>query len=432
MSAQQVNIKFNADTSALNTGVNRAKQVLGGLKSSIASTFAAVGAGAIVKSILSEFDRLSKLASRFDISVETMQRLGRVASLAGADVEELSSAMVKATKAGQDAAGGNQKIADAFATLNIDVKKFNNASLEEKLAMIADGFNGAATEGEGMAALLAVMGRSAANLIPLLREGSEGLTEQMSGMTVASQEAVQAIERFNDALEELIANTKAPLAEFLGSSIEKLNQFADGFRMLSARAALTFGFLKDGGKDILAGNGLENIRDIAEDWGSRYDFIEQEIVKRAAGIQAKAAGGKNKPAPMSPYEQFLDFVGSDPSLAGVKNLEGSPSPPNQQTMRSWLASFAMEELNRDFIESAFGDSYKAIEAGIEEARQKRDGLQDSIVADSLASIGATGGGVFATKNPMVAKMDQQIKFLSDQLKTLEGIEANTKKQFKLR
>jgi hypothetical protein len=205
-------IKFNvsANTAQFQSGMRQVDTVAKGTAAGIKSAFAGVGSmlvgGAIVsglKSLMNDFDRVGKLASRFNTSAESIQRVSVAAQVAGTDVEAVANAMTKAGIAASKAVESGGQMADLFQRAGISARDFAAANVDEKLLMIAEAYRAAGTDASKTNAIIEIMGsRAGANLIPLI-SNLEALKAEMQGVSVASDDVVRKIEAANDRLTRL-------------------------------------------------------------------------------------------------------------------------------------------------------------------------------------------------------------------------------------
>jgi hypothetical protein len=202
-------IKFNvsANTAQFQSGMRQVDTVAKGTAAGIKSAFAGVGSmlvgGAIVsglKSLMNDFDRVGKLASRFNTSAESIQRVSVAAQVAGTDVEAVANAMTKAGIAASKAVESGGQMADLFQRAGISARDFAAANVDEKLLMIAEAYRAAGTDASKTNAIIEIMGsRAGANLIPLI-SNLEALKAEMQGVSVASDDVIRKIEAANDRL----------------------------------------------------------------------------------------------------------------------------------------------------------------------------------------------------------------------------------------
>jgi hypothetical protein len=225
------NTSFKAAFESAAGAVDGWKKRVGGALGDITSKMGAFGAaaGAIgaavvihgISSLAEEVDRVGKLATRFELPVEDVQKFSVAAQVSGTDLEVLAKGLQKATVNGINAGRGMLVAKESFADLNVNVDEFNKASPQEKLKMLATGFQKTADHGKAMAAVIGILGKSGGELIPLLKEGGDGL----------------GIEKFNDQLTVMKANLQTALAKQLAGQVGALKDVMEGLSKTIASAA---------------------------------------------------------------------------------------------------------------------------------------------------------------------------------------------------
>jgi hypothetical protein len=367
---------FGADTgpyrSALNQMRNETKSFAGSVKGMIGGM---IGFGAIIagfRSMFQEMDRVQKLAIRFNETAESIQRLGHAAKLNGTSLETMATAMTLATRNAAEAARGGKEMSDAYNRLGIDAASFANLPLEEKVLIFAKSLEDGGQSAGTMADMIKVLGRSGAEMIPLLAQGVEKLNETFADTATVSQATVDAIANFNDSITRLKQNLMAIaspvvfvfniffqlfkelgiyIGHFTGIARASFNEIAD-YAMISGRiikAALKGNFieagkevenyakatqkrLEDMAKNAATTAGLiqENIKEI---WGSgnkrnatpdvdsaiedaeRINKIEEERAKIIADIAKLEEDARQKT--LSLTEKILEAEKKRAELAGI-------------------------------------------------------------------------------------------------------------------
>lgn len=170
---------------------------------------AMVGATAAIKGAIDKMDDLSKASQRVGLPTEEFSRLAYAGSLADVGVDTLVSTLGKLTKA--QAAAYNEtsqqaKVFDALGIAAFDAAG-NMRTSTDVLADFADRFNQMQGSPEIMAAGFALFGRSFQDMIPLLKDGAEGIRSAAEeadrlGITLSTQAGKDA-EQFNDDLTRL-------------------------------------------------------------------------------------------------------------------------------------------------------------------------------------------------------------------------------------
>lgn len=196
-------------------------QTLGkGLK--VAAGVAVAGVAALAASLqvtINGLDELSKSAQKVGITTEELSKLAYAGELADVSLETLVGSLGKLTKAQAAALDGTSKQAKVFEALGIAVKDAdgNLRSSSKVLADFADKFQQLGGSPEAIAAGFQIFGKSFQELIPLLKDGREGIEGAADELQrfggVISTETGQAAEEFNDNLSRLKVQFQAIFAQ---------------------------------------------------------------------------------------------------------------------------------------------------------------------------------------------------------------------------
>ena len=179
-----------------------------------AMTAAAGGAAAFVKSAIDAADATAKAAQAAGTSVEAYSQLAYAAELSGVSADGLGTALKKLAKGAADARAGTGEAKDAFRAMGISVTDSAGAlkSQEQLLSEVADKFASYADGAEKTALAQRLFGKSGAEMIPLLNNGSAGIAK-MRDESIAlgasiNTSAGKAAEQFKDNLTRLGAVAK--------------------------------------------------------------------------------------------------------------------------------------------------------------------------------------------------------------------------------
>lgn len=209
-------------------------QVLGqGLK--LAAGAAVAGVAALAASLqvtINGLDELSKSAQKVGITTEELSKLAYAGELADVSLESLVGSLGKLTKAQAAALDGTSKQAKVFEALGIAVKDAdgNLRSSSQVLADFAEKFQQLGGSPEAIAAGFQIFGKSFQELIPLLKDGREGIEgaadelERFGG--VISTDAGQAAEEFNDNISRLKVQFQAIFAQIAQQLLPTLVQLS--------------------------------------------------------------------------------------------------------------------------------------------------------------------------------------------------------------
>jgi hypothetical protein len=193
---------FGADTGPFKRGLDDMRSQTTKFASSAKGMIAgALGVGAVIggiKKLVDEISRIQDLATRFGESAESMQRVGLAAQLAGSDIEGIAKAMTVVTKNAYEAAQKGGAMGEAFAALGMNAGEFVNLPIEQKILELAKGFENGKGSGENLALVMKVLGKSGAEMMPLLSQGLQELQTQFANTTVVSNSTVASLENFGD------------------------------------------------------------------------------------------------------------------------------------------------------------------------------------------------------------------------------------------
>jgi len=167
----------------------------------------AVGLGVAVKASLDHADALGKLSQRAGTSVEALSRLEYAAKFSDISLESLTGGLEKLGKSMADAlTNPTGQASSAFSALGVNIVDSNG-----KLRDTSSVFTDIATKFAGMedgatktSLSMQLLGKSGANLIPILNQGGDDLKRlgdqgEQLGQTFTTKTAASA-ERLNDSL----------------------------------------------------------------------------------------------------------------------------------------------------------------------------------------------------------------------------------------
>jgi len=195
-------VQIGADTKQFSNGLRgmeeRSKRAGSSIQKSMAKMFAGGLVIAGVRKLADELDRAGKLAQRFGTSAVTIQKLGTVAELNGSNFERMARGLTDANRAAEESLSSNTRAAEAFEAMGINATEFIGLDLDDQLKTLSDGFIKAEESGQGFSSAQIVMGGSAKELIPLLKQGSAAITDQAAAASAASDSTVDSVQRIND------------------------------------------------------------------------------------------------------------------------------------------------------------------------------------------------------------------------------------------
>lgn len=155
-------------------------------------------------------DEMSKAAQRTGTTIQEFQKLAYAAGLADVSNEDLQNSLIKLSKNAVDAGMGSKEMQKWFKRAGITTKELRTLKPDELFGRIADGIAKIPADSPRRAALaVALLGKSGAKMLPLLKDGAEGLREagkeaEEYGLII-DQDAGDASEAFNDNITRLVS-----------------------------------------------------------------------------------------------------------------------------------------------------------------------------------------------------------------------------------
>lgn len=323
---------------------------------------AATALGALTWQSIQFADQLDEMSQRLGISTETLSGWGYAAKLSGTDLDTLTASIPKLSKNLAAAADEGSKAGELFKALGIDVKdaEGNLRDVEDVLPEIADRFKALKNDTTEAALAQELFGRSGANMLEFLNQGSEGLAELTDRASelglIVSGDTASAAARFNDKLEDLRAITTAfglQIAELLLPHLERLVDWLSesqregrllGFEIEDLKSTVDF-FAKELSKADSIGQSFKlSIQGMVEQLAAFGDMMravtgrDWEQFKAAFGAyregQAKTIGGAflGVPDRQRPRVLFSDESEIPRSMLAPREL-----PDRLPEINRWLA-----------------------------------------------------------------------------------------------
>lgn len=178
-------------------------------KAGAALSLMGAGVALAIRGQVNAADDMSKAAQKFGIPIETLSRLSHAADLSDVSMQSMGVAVGKLSKQMVAAKNGNKAAAALFEGLGVAVTDAGGAMrpTEDVLMDLSDVIGRIPDGAEKTALAMSLLGRSGAELIPLMNGGGQAIKDMMTeaealGLTI-SQETGKAAEEFNDNLTRL-------------------------------------------------------------------------------------------------------------------------------------------------------------------------------------------------------------------------------------
>lgn len=242
---------------AAGTSIESAGQSLRGVSAAAAGVVAGIGAISVKAGRAA--DDLNTLSKVTGISTGELQKYSYAADLVDVSTEAIAKANKKLVKNAYSAANGSKTQAAAFERLGVAVTD-SNGELRNSDAIFQDTLKALGqmtNETERDAIAQTLMGKSAAELNPLIEDGGETYkrvaeTMQKYGLDYIDQETLDKANEFNDSLDTMkllgsvaFAQVGSQLAGYLAPALEKVvdlvGRFANWLSKLSPETLTVIG-----------------------------------------------------------------------------------------------------------------------------------------------------------------------------------------------
>lgn len=218
-----IKTKLTLDNSQFNREAKESTRLTSGLKAGLnglgnAAKFAAVTLTAaatamtfLVARSVQTIDRLGKVAKTTGFAAETLQKFQFAAEQSGVSADQAAVALRRFSRRFGEAAKGTGELLPALKRLGIETRNVDGQvkSAEEILFEFADGIKNAKNESDALSLAFKAFDSEGAELVETLRQGSDGLREFFNEAEslgfVLSTNSISGVERFADELNRLQA-----------------------------------------------------------------------------------------------------------------------------------------------------------------------------------------------------------------------------------
>lgn len=189
------------------SAVGESSAKLLGLGATLGITGAALGV--LASNYADATGAIGDTAERTGASRERLQQLGFAAQLTGSSAETMAGALMKMNLAVGNATKGSKELREMFSGLGINLKNTDGSlkSTDEQFNIFVDRISKIKDPSLQAQAAVKIFGKSATELLPLIRSGSAGLGQMTAEAArlgiVLSDDAVRQGEEFGDVLDTL-------------------------------------------------------------------------------------------------------------------------------------------------------------------------------------------------------------------------------------
>lgn len=261
-------VKLGLDSSDYISGLDKAskhsKSFASGVTSSLAGVGGAIltgsvaaigGIGALVIKTANTSDELAELSAKTGINVEKLQELKYIGEQVGTPLETMTGSLAFLTRSMAGASEGTGKGMDAFNKLGVSVidSQGNLRDSNDVFSDTIDALRGVTNETERNALSMAIFGRGAMELNPLIETSKEDLdnmaTAARNSGAIMSESTVMAAAELKDKMDGLKAGISgtagALVSEFIPSITTMVDSVATNIPIVVEWFKKSFGWLQE-------------------------------------------------------------------------------------------------------------------------------------------------------------------------------------------
>jgi len=189
---------------------------------------AIAGVTALAKGAIDTADNLNDLSQRTGVAVESLSRFGAAAEDSGSSVDEVAKAMGRLARGIVDPASATSEALQKIGVATRDARG-SILPLDQIMLAVSDKFAKLPDGAEKTALAMELFGKSGANLIPMLDQGSAALSQYAATIDT---EMAQAADQFNDSLNNIARSIAGPFNEAVTALLPLITSIAEGLATL--------------------------------------------------------------------------------------------------------------------------------------------------------------------------------------------------------
>ena len=195
--------KTKAGSLGSKIGASSAKFKQAGMAMTVAGAAIVTSLGLVIKKAVDAGDWIDKMSKRTGISATSLSELAYAADLSGASLSDVEKSFKKMAISTQGAADGLATYTRVFDQLGINFDEFKKLDPEAQFLEIGEALNKLEDDTTRAAMAQAIFGRAGSTLIPLFKEGKDGikaLREEAHTLGIVfDQEAAAKAAKLKDA-----------------------------------------------------------------------------------------------------------------------------------------------------------------------------------------------------------------------------------------
>ena len=211
-----------------------------GIGAGLAAGFAAAGAGALISNAFQIASSLQEAAAATGVTVEQLQRLRVAASQNGASADQMDASLSKLNATLGAAQQGSKQAVAAFENIGLSVQQLKGLNAADALALIIEKLSAIKDPTLQAAAAKQILGKSYAQLMPLIKGGTAALNEATEASKrngeISTQDAAK-LDQLADGWDMLKTRVGVGIANIIASLANGAESFDNFFRPINKFAA---------------------------------------------------------------------------------------------------------------------------------------------------------------------------------------------------
>lgn len=291
------------------------------------------------KRVIDTADALNDMSTRTGVSIKELAGLKLIAEQSGTSLDIVARGLQRLNITMGEAQNGSKAATAALQRLGVTAR-----DPQEAFYQLADAVKASNDPTRIAADLQKVFGRGAAELIPLLKEGGDGLrraAQESESFADAMARLAPNADQFNDNMAKLKENTAGAAAAVLNELVPALNQLFERFerlnRLRSSGASLM---------EIITG-------EVSANTGASLQRVNAEVLDLEATIARlhRNSGGKDQSIiPLTKELARLKALRAELQEMEVERLNVPPpskSSPSRQTPAPSAGSLSLPAAGRN-------------------------------------------------------------------------------------
>jgi hypothetical protein len=183
-------------------------------------------AASAMKNLIDKADGFKDISQKTGVAVETLSQFSQVAENSGTSIDAVAIGLKKLSSNMVQASAGNREMLAIFDALNVSFKdsQGNLRDTGDVMMDIGDRFTTMEDGALKSATAVKLFGKAGSDLVPMLNEGSKGVTQFSA---VIDTEFAEASDKFNENIKSMQNSIEKGLVDALKKVLPLINDFIE-------------------------------------------------------------------------------------------------------------------------------------------------------------------------------------------------------------